>query len=325
MEGQQQRYLEQLHPQQLQPVVEDTDVLAPPVKRSSSRSQLQARRSVSGLLAADGSRLQAGPVPPLPPLHLPLPSHVPYLVNSLGTPYGSCRGVYYPLVVSGDGQVWWGPDGHPLLAVSRGQAQSSVRDLVTSSGVQLVGPCGEVVGVQLQFSVDISTAAPAAVQGLVNLATGGPLVNTDGQVLTVDPASLELQGADGKAVFDTWGQPLRLRPAPAADAAADGSSMGRSGSCSSMGGRTVSSSSMGRSASCSSMVSSSSRGSSKVARGARRSLSTIAEPPSWCGTLVVAAGVALMVLLLAVLLLAVTMPRLLLVRTDFVLQGCFAT
>jgi hypothetical protein len=39
----------------------------------------------------------------------------------------------------------------------------------------------------------------------------------------------------------------------------------------------------------------------------------------------VAAGVALMVLLLAVLLLAVTMPRLLLVRTDFVLQGCFAT
>jgi hypothetical protein len=85
------------------------------------------------------------------------------------------------------------------------------QQLVTADGAEVLGPQRQQIRVTLAPSDTSYTPEFRAVTGVVEAATGQPLRDMDGQPLTVDPITLQLQRASGQPAFDQQGQPLRLR------------------------------------------------------------------------------------------------------------------
>jgi hypothetical protein len=169
------------------------------------------------LLASDGSVLQLGPTRHArAPLRRLPPAEVPYIINSLGAPYGMCdSGELLPLAVSSRGELWCGPDGHPLMLRPSPQhatpAESPIMQLIMASGSPMWLSTGGRVGLRVRRDVALSPVAPAVAVALVDLTSGQDLVDSQtGQRLKVDPASLELLGPGGRPAYDQRGRPLRL-------------------------------------------------------------------------------------------------------------------
>jgi hypothetical protein len=196
---------------------------------------LHTTSTAHALLAADGSVIRQGPALPLPPLTALLPPHIPYLVNKLGTPYGIGQdGSIHPLVVSPKGELWWGPDGQPLMmkteavdcittrrsssspAAAAAAAAVAPRALLTAAGDALAAPQGCPVGVRVAQDSNQGAAAPATAIALVDLRTRATLTGPNGSPLMVNPATLELvYRSNGQPWLDGSGRPYKLEPVPA--------------------------------------------------------------------------------------------------------------
>jgi hypothetical protein len=186
---------------------------------------LHTTPTAHALLATDGSVIRQGPALPLPPLTSLLPPHIPYLVNKMGTPYGIGQdGSIHPLVVSPKGELWWGPDGQPLMmkteavdCTSRNRTTpAAARALLTAAGDALAAPQGCPVGVRVAQDSSQGAAAPATAIALVDLRTRATLTGPDGSPLTVNPSTLELvYRSNGHTWTDSSGRPYKLEPVPA--------------------------------------------------------------------------------------------------------------
>jgi membrane protein implicated in regulation of membrane protease activity len=178
---------------------------------------LQAGTGGGALLASDGSVLQLGPTRRArAPLRRLPPAEVPYIINSLGAPYGvSDSGELLPLAVSSRGELWCGPDGHPLMLQPCPQhttpPAAPIMQVVMASGSPMWLSTGAQVGCRVRRDVERSPVAPAVALAMVDLTSGQDLVDSQtGQRLKVDPASLELLGPGGRPAYDQRGRPLRL-------------------------------------------------------------------------------------------------------------------